>query len=78
MLNPPPTRPITGTTTITEMLADPSLKVGDRVVTRGYVSKIHGIGEIVNVRSVGGINLFAVIFASSHTNEYTELQLRKV
>jgi hypothetical protein len=66
-LNPPPVR------TITEILA-PNLSAGDHVIAIGLYSRMHGIGKIAAIRD----KLIAVKFESGHTNEFTELQLRKV
>lgn len=63
-LNPPPTRL--------------GLYVGDRVVSIGLHSRVHGVGKIAAIRKVKGIKLAAVKFASGHADEFTELQLRKV
>jgi hypothetical protein len=73
MLNHPPVQPVTGTTTIAELIADHTLKAGDRVIAIGLYSKLHGIGKIAAIRG----KLIAVKFASGHVSEFTEYQLRK-
>lgn len=52
--------------------------VGDRVIAIGLYSRVHGLGKIAAIRSIKGVNLAAVKFDSGHTDEFTELQLRKV
>ncbi len=66
MLNPRPVRNANG------------LSVGDRVVAIGLISRVHGVGKIAAIRTFKGVDLAAVKFASSHTAEFTVLQLRKV
>lgn len=70
MLKPRPVRTVTITRT--------GLNVGDHVVAIGICSKVHGIGKIAAIRTFKGVDLAAVKFASGHSDEFTELQLRKV
>lgn len=71
MLKPRPVRAATSTPTN-------ALSVGDRVVAIGLISRVHGIGKIAAIRTFKGVDLAAVKFASGHSDEFTELQLRKV
>lgn len=54
------------------------LFVGDRVVSIGLHSRVHGVGKIAAIRKTNGVSLATVKFPSGHLAEFTHLQLRKV